>query len=216
MNKYKYYGVSLTPAIFVELMIEFYDGKQFERQQAISKILEHHASKGGLPPKMHGVPLFKAATKILKNKGLKDVSYGIWRLNYEIQETIIEENVTKEKLIKLDIDKEIGEGLSSIYVYYYDIYKVYAEVKGKSSWECKIGRSDGEPIERILTQAKTSYPELPHVALIIKCLDSYQLEKAIHNILKARGKWLENAPGTEWFNTNPQEIESIYEFIYNK
>lgn len=215
MNKYKYYGASLTPSIFTELLIKFYDGKQFQRYQAINKILEYHTSNKGLPPKMDGSQLFKAATRNLKDKGLKDVSYGVWRLNYEIQETILEENVIKEKLVTLEADKEIGEGLSAIYVYYYDIYKLYAEVKGKSSWECKIGRSDGEPIERVLTQAKTSYPELPHIALIIRCIDSHQLEKAIHNILKARGKWLDNASGTEWFDTNPQEIESIYEFIYN-
>lgn len=34
-------------------------------------------------------------------------------------------------------------------------------------------------------------------------------EKAAHNVLKARGKWRENIPGIEWFNTTPGEVESI-------
>ena len=216
VDKYKHYNIVLSPAIFEELLIKFYDGKQFRRQGAINNLVTYHNNKGGLPPNMEHAALFKAATKRLKDKGIENKGYGVWRLNYKVQETTIDNEEINKKLVKIDGDKEIGEGESAVYVYYYDIYKHYAEVRGKTSWECKIGRSDIEPIERILSQAKTSYPELPHIALIIRCSQSQQLEKAIHCILKARGQWIEEAPGAEWFNTNPQEIEDIYGYIYAK
>ncbi len=32
-------------------------------------------------------------------------------------------------------------------------------------------------------------------------------------MLKARGKWRENIPGAEWFNTTLAEVESIIAFV---
>ena len=89
----------------------------------------------------------------------------------------------------------------------------YAEICGHSSWECKIGRTDKDPLQRIFGQAGTCYPEPPHIALIMKCSNSLQLESALHNILKLRNRWIENAPGTEWFLTSPGEVESFYHMI---
>jgi hypothetical protein len=39
------------------------------------------------------------------------------------------------------------------------------------------------------------------------------VESAVHATLKSRGKWRENVPGTEWFNTTVAEIEQIVKFI---
>ena len=83
-------------------------------------------------------------------------------------------------------------------------------LQGKSSWECKIGRTDVDPISRIISQAGTCYPELPHIALIINCDDSNLLEKTLHDILKLKKRWLSNSPGKEWFITSPEEVEQIY------
>lgn len=101
-------------------------------------------------------------------------------------------------------------------MYYYDVYVELAKLKGSSTWECKVGRTDRNPINRVLGQAGTCYPELPHIALIIKCADSSVLEAALHNILKMRGRWIADAPGTEWFMTTPQEIKDIYLKILNE
>lgn len=42
MNEYKYFALELTPAIFADLMIEHFDGKQFSRENAINYIIEYH------------------------------------------------------------------------------------------------------------------------------------------------------------------------------
>ena len=44
-------------------------------------------------------------------------------------------------------------------------------LKGRNQWECKIGRTEVDPLSRIFSQAGTCYPELPHVALIMYCDD---------------------------------------------
>ena len=66
---------------------------------------------------------------------------------------------------------------------------------------------------RIFSQTGTAYPEYPHVALLIKCPSAREMEDALHSILKLRGKWLENAPGSEWFLTSPDEIKDLYYLI---
>lgn len=40
-----------------------------------------------------------------------------------------------------------------------------------------------------------------------------ELEGAIHRTLKLRGRLLEKLQGAEWFNTNPDEVLKIYDFI---
>jgi hypothetical protein len=40
-------------------------------------------------------------------------------------------------------------------------------------------------------------------------------ELAAHNVLKARGKWRENVPGVEWFDTTIAEVQSILDFVGN-
>lgn len=212
-NDYKYKGVELTPSVFAELLIKFYDGKQFDRQTAISFILDYHTRNGGVLKKgKNVVTVFKKATSNLKDYGIQNVGYGTWRLNYIEKETTIVETL-KPIEYSYTVDKEIGEGQNSVYLYYYDAYKKLAELKGLQSWECKIGRTDVEPLQRIMGQAGTCYPEFPHIALVMYCEDSSQLELAIHSILKVKKKHIESAPGKEWFITSPHEIEELYTMI---
>lgn len=212
MSEYKYAGVELTPNVFAELLILLFDGKQFKRATAIEEITKYHHDGGGFLGKREYVAVFKKACQNLSSSGLSNVGYGTWRLNYEIQEVEVIEEVVKDT-VEYTADKTIGSGDNSVYVYYYDTYKKYAETRGQSIWECKIGRTDKDPLQRIFGQAGTCYPELPHIALIIKCSNSLQLESALHNILKLRNRWIENAPGTEWFLTSPAEAELFYHMI---
>lgn len=215
MDKYKYAGVELTPNIFSELLISLFDGKQFDRTTAINKIKKYHYDGGGLLNKKDYISVFKKACQNLSSSGLSNISFGTWRLNYKVQEV---EFINKEikKTVEFTADKTIGTGTNSVYVYYFDTYKKYAESCGRNVWECKIGRTDKDPLHRIFGQSGTCYPELPHIALIIKCTNSIHLESALHNILKLRNQWIEEAPGTEWFLTSPTEIESFYHVITEK
>jgi hypothetical protein len=212
VDDYKYAGVELMPSIFAELLILLFDGKQFKRTTAIEVVTKYHQDGGGLLGKKEYVSVFKKACQSLSQNGLSNIGYGTWRLNYEVQEVEIIEETVKDT-VEYAVDKTIGSGDNSVYVYYYDTYRKYAEQSGNQIWECKIGRTDKDPLQRVFGQAGTCYPELPHVALILKCSNSFQLELALHNILKLRNRWIEDAPGTEWFLTSPTEVESIYHMI---
>ena len=218
-NDYKYSGVKLTPGIFRELLIELFDGTLFSRQTAITTIAETHVQRGGrIEQGRDLVAVFKRATQDLQkqNVGLVNKGYGMWELHYEKNETTIVKDDVAEEKNNYVADETIGTGDNAVYVYYYDVYQELSKAKGLSIWECKVGRTDRDPINRVLGQAGTCYPELPHIALIIKCADSSVLEAALHNILKMRGRWISDAPGTEWFMTTPQEIKDIYLKILNE
>ena len=215
MDRYKYEGIELTPNIFAELLIQFFDGKQFKRQTAIDIIVSFHKENGGLTAKNEYVSVFKKACQRLLKNGLINVGYGTWRLNYKVPEIEIVKDSIKEE-IEYTADKIIGEGENAVYVYYYDAYMKLAKTKGEDSWECKVGRTDREPLQRVLGQAGTCYPEFPHIALLLLCDNSSILEAALHNALKLRGKHIENAPGSEWFNTTPKEVEDLYIALMNR
>lgn len=216
MEKYEFLGLKLKPVIFKKLLVLLFDGKQFSRQTAIKTIVDYHIEHGGIVEDNRNViSCFKAATNKLQKAdvGLVNKGYGTWALHYEIKDSIeiIEEKKSDD--ISYTVDESLGSGANTVYVYYYDVYKLFAESHGKSVWACKVGRTDRDPIQRVISQAGTCYPELPHIALTINCDDSIALETALHSILKYQNKWMKDAPGTEWFITSPQEIKELYKML---
>lgn len=212
MEEYMYKGVELIPSVFKELMILLFDGKQFQRSTAIDTITEYHQAHGGILQKGEYVTIFKAACQLLKGNGLVSVAYGTWKLNYQVKETEIVSQ-QDNKTIACTADKTIGHGDNAVYVYYFDIYKKMADLEKRDVFECKIGKTNGDAFQRVLSQTGTCYPEAPHVALIILCENSSLLETTLHNILKMKNRHISSAPGVEWFMTSPEEVEEIYTLI---
>lgn len=209
-EKYKYANLELTPSVFKDLLIKFYDGKQFDRQTAITTILDFHKKNGGIFKEGKNiVAVFKHATRLLRECGIENLGYATWKLNYKIPTLEVAEKKNDDE-INISADKTIGEGDKYVYVYYYDSYRLLAQLQGKHIWPCKIGRTDTEPLQRVMGQSGTCFPENPHVALVINCHDSAKLEAAIHAIFKLKERHLITAPGTEWFLTSPEEVEEIF------
>lgn len=216
-GEYKYKGQPLRPGIMAEILLQLFSDKRFDRRTAIEETKQFHIDNGGTQGKMDLVSIFKRASLDIRKKGydLQNVGYGEWILNTtntdKIERVVSKKN---ENITNIVFDEEIGNGENSVYVYYYDIYKKYAELKGENKYPCKIGRTDVNPIDRIIGQAGTCQPEYPHCALIIRCQDSSVLETYFHSALKIRKCWIENAPGKEWFITNIEEIKKIYETLF--
>jgi Meiotically up-regulated gene 113 len=104
------------------------------------------------------------------------------------------------------IDLEIGEGSGAIYVYYLPTYRQQVEQRGEDVWPCKIGRTDRDPLERILAQAAMALPERPRIALVLRTSMPLAWEAALHNVLTIRGLKIKDIPGSEWFLTSPDAI----------
>lgn len=77
------------------------------------------------------------------------------------------------------------------------IGKTIRDVEGRVTYQCKGSASFDNPV--ILGRWQ------------VNKVSSF--ETAIHATLKSKGKWRENVPGTEWFNTTVSEIDSIVTFI---
>ena len=119
----------------------------------------------------------------------------------------------KEKKGKVDASEteRIGEGNESVYLYYFPTYKRDAESKGLDRWRCNIGYTTDSAEDRVASQIGDQLPEKAILSLVIQTHDCKALEKRIHAELKRRGRWIgDDIVGTEWFSTNPTEVEDIY------
>lgn len=145
---------------------------------------------------------------------LENVGYATWKLNYQESscEVVIKTELASEESPEPDVaaDKELGSGSGAVYVYYFDIYRKLANLENKARWPCKVGMTDRDAISRVISQAGTAYPELPHVALVLKTDTPRELEAALHAALKFKKRHMTAAPGKEWFQTTPEEVESLY------
>ncbi len=108
-------------------------------------------------------------------------------------------------------ERTIGSGRNSVYLYYYQWDRDSAESKGQSVWECKIGKTT-RPLQKRLREQATD-PENFKIGLHIKTDKPKETEDIIKDTLKERKKHLCESLRTEWFRTNPSEVEEIYNFI---
>ncbi|PWG64445.1 GIY-YIG nuclease family protein [Bifidobacterium callitrichidarum] len=222
-GEYRYIDVPLQPSIFAEILLLLFNGKRFKREQAIEEVRQYHQEHGGSLDHFSGPGVFKKAASYLKGQGLTNVNYGYWTLDNQESLTQPEsipafsntENSATDTDTSMTLaDQVIGQGNAAVYLYYFDAYREKAARAGKTYWPCKIGRTDTDPLSRIYGQSRTCFPEAPHVALVIKTDDSSTLETTIHGILKLQGRQLPDAPGSEWFNTNPESVTTICTHIF--
>ena len=157
-----------------------------------------------------------ALTRQLRTEGLADnPERGYWSFLTTAPKMIEkpQSQVDTSGVKNIAPERTIGSGKSSVYLYYYPQYRESAESKGEKVWQCEIGRTiHGEADGRIREQA-TGLPESAKIGLHVKTDNCEKIERIIHDILKVRGKHIEDAPGTEWFMTSPSEVEEIYSFI---
>ena len=209
-NPYEYSGKRLTMTMARELIIEFFKGQTVPKQDIISRVDKIHLERGGKLSENIVHPVTDALNT-MKRKELANnpnPGDGIWTI---IGETAAEEDEEiDDSDNSTDEVRRIGSGSSSVYVYYYPAYRERAELREEETWPCKIGRSEyANPIHRIREQAGTGMPEKPEIALIIQTNVPEDVEDAIHRLL-AR---VPDAPGTEWFLTNPSKVEEIFNII---
>jgi hypothetical protein len=184
---YIYKDIPLTSRIAYNLILDCFPGKNISREDILNKICELHVSRGGKPAKEEMTAVVSGALKILQQDDLASpVVTGYWRI----------------------LPKEIGSGESTVYVYYYPTFKDNAIKEGKDFWKCKVGKTTKDADSRIKEQ--TGIPEPPETGLEIKTDDPDQLENALHAMLKARGRHVEEAKGKEWFITSPTEVYKMY------
>jgi hypothetical protein len=127
----------------------------------------------------------------------------------------IDSDITEEDLEDAAIDA--GDEASDAFDGKIYAFSFPCIVKDEGSFPIKIGKTTGEVEARVAEQCKGSAIfENPVVLGIWKVERVGPTELAIHNILKARGRHRDKAPGREWFDTSMTEIGEIIGFILGR
>jgi hypothetical protein len=112
----------------------------------------------------------------------------------------------------IKIERMIGEGAESVYVYYHDVYAEIAKRDGLAVWECKVGSTTSAVDNRIIGQgALTCFPRPPIIGLVIRTDNARSLERLLHSALTLAGKRITAGGGSEWFLTSPDHLERWHE-----
>ena len=192
-GNYEYTGQPLEVEAAKALIVELFAGKRAHKKEISDKVSDTHIKRKGKPSESTTTNPVSDALQQLKEELLANLlGKGVWAII------------------------AIGKGAESVYVYYYPTYRCYAESQGMNVWACKVGHTTDNLRKRIKSQSRTAMPEHPKVELVINTDRSKILEKAIHKILEFQDKFIEDAPGTEWFMTTPDEVKQIYNCILKK
>lgn len=215
---YQFARYSALPEILV--MPEVIEGNPFRLVELSQRVLDKHLSPEQQTltyprPKAGGVMAIRASVKFYipfigsETGQLKNLGGGMFRLPNagDIDEEAIEADA---------VDAAVADGVEDgadlagwIYAFSFPMIQ-----KTVGEFPIKVGKTSGDVDTRVATQCKQSASfDFPIILGRWKVNRVSPMELAIHNVLKARGKWRENAPGTEWFDTTLAEVEEIVNFV---
>jgi len=203
------YGISfLIPK--VKESAEYISGEPFKLRDITSRILSEHLTQeqqnqlvsnrdGSFKYTFENVAKFFAGRYARHNPPeFVDLNKGIFRapLDGEVDD---------------ELNEEIAEESSDDGYVYAFTYKNYVS---DGDFPIKIGKTINDVERRVLDQFKGSaMPEPPLILGQWNSSEFHHLERALHAVLKVRGKWISEASGIEWFRTTLPEIQSIIDFI---
>lgn len=152
---------------------------------------------------------FYIAFVAAETRQLVNLGGGMFRLPTE-------EDVNEEDLEADAVDAGVADGVGEAadfdgWIYAFSFPAIQ---QPERSFPIKVGKTTGDVESRVNSQCKQSATfENPIILGRWRATRVGPMELAVHNVLKARGKWRENVPGTEWFDTTIAEIEDIIEFV---
>jgi hypothetical protein len=200
----------------VQAMPEVTSGEEFQltnlTQQVINKYLTPEQqqvkvkkAQSDKTEPIHSIVKFFVSFIAKELETFVRIGNGIYRTKTaeDISDVELEESALD------DGDEEAAEFEGWIYAFSFP-----ALVRNNEPFPIKIGKTISNVEVRVNQQCKGSASfDNPVI------LGKWQVnrvgptELAAHNILKARGKWRENVPGVEWFNTTIAEVQQILAFI---
>jgi hypothetical protein len=207
----------------IEAMPQVKSGAEFRMVDLVQIVLDKYLApdqqqvrvkkaNSELTEPVHSIVKFFASF-IAKEKDLfVRVRPGIYRAHTVDEITAAEEDITDaqiEDAAIADGDVEAVEFDGWIYAFSFP-----ALVRANEPFPIKIGMTTGTVEERVYSQCRGAATfDNPVILKQWQVNRVGPTERAAHNVLKARGKWRENIPGIEWFNTTVGEVDSIIAFV---
>lgn len=221
-NAYRFAGVGLSPGLIRQLAPEVLTpGEVFQRRDLAERVEKWHLEQGGIKSPVSILGQAKKALQLMNEAGeIDQVTSSRWRYmgagSSRAAPDIIDgvaaeqaddyEDLAEDDL--LTVENESGEGTGTVYVYYFPGY-----AKENEPYPLKIGMSETGFQSRILMQLGTSHPERPVVYRAHHTDRPRLIERYLHAALKIEGLWMEDAPGAEWFNTYPEHVDELLNFV---
>ena len=200
----------------VQQMSEVTSGKEFKLTDMAQRVIDKYLTpeqqqtkvKKAQSDKMepiHSIVKFFASFIAKEQEIFVKIGDGVYRAKTDEDISDIE----LEESALADGDEEADKFEGWIYAFSFPVL-----VRVIESFPIKIGKTITDVDIRVAQQCRGSASfDNPVI------LDRWQVnrvgptELAIHNVLKARGKWRENVPGIEWFDTTIAEVKSILDFV---
>jgi hypothetical protein len=186
-----------------------------KRVDLFAAVFTKHLESGGLSGKTNPKNANRTALKyLIQGKQIIRLSRGIYALSDS--DIAKKHRPPKRKGYArykhhLKIEKTIGIGNESLYVYLNLNDRNLANYERRETYECKIGYSGKKDARgRILDQIGTAISRFPVVGLVIHCENSSDLESSIHKVLELAKCDYKERCGSEWFMTSTQIIEYVW------
>ena len=148
MSNYKYQGIELTPAVFKDLLIQFFDGKQFSRQEAVDEIQKYHLENGGLLTKATYLATFKKAAQQLKDAGIDIIGKKMTIVGAGGAATAIQVQAALDGVKEISIFNRKDE-------FYERAQKTVKDINEKTN--CKATLYDLEDLDKLKEEIASSY-----------------------------------------------------------
>jgi hypothetical protein len=148
---------------------------------------------------------------IAKNTGqLINLGAGLFRIPGDEEDDLEEAELEGEELAGEEVEESTLAG--TLYAFTFPML-----MRDGAPFPIKIGLASGDAEKRVADQCRKSASfENPRILGTWTAQRVRALELAVHNTLKNRGRWRENVPGLEWFDTTVEEIDSIVRFIQER
>jgi hypothetical protein len=132
---------------------------------------------------------------------------------YKLKEPADIEQEMEDVELEATDDDDVEDAASEFDGWIY-AFSFPALIQESSPFPIKIGKTIKDVEDRVAYQCKGSASfDNPVILGRWQVRRVSSVETAVHATLKSKGKWRENVPGTEWFNTTINEIETIVNFI---
>ena len=215
---YPYKDVELKPHMLCELAEKYFSpGSILQRKWLINDAPRIHLELGGRPTTADATSQAKKARATLLSGEWEEAGFGSIRRMGESR-TINSGEAPPEiddtsGCVILTADEWFGSGEQIVYCYTFPSYIELAALKGEDRMPMKIGKTSSPSLDRVSLQCGVSNPEQPVVPLAIRVENATAYERAIHRILIIWNRWIDDAPGTEWFKTSKSEILAVVRFL---
>lgn len=184
--------------------------------ELVDRVVQEHRDAGGSVVPNPNFTITRALNDLKSDGLVTSPGHGWWRwTRASAEDSPIPEEKAADAIIVVDeeindiepairAEKEVGNGLECVYLYFNPNDRRLAELEGRDAWECKIGRtSSRDAMQRIWGQGiRTSLSHLPTVGLVFRTDDSGWSARRFPIVLETSGSSLlqrVSKPGTRAF-----------------